>query len=153
MLSQFKTSHFHIFSKCSQYIIFQKWKNSFILASLSFSFESFGFRKLGILNRNCWWNLEQMWRNYKICEQGTPLPWTLLELYTKYPIPQRLVSLCLLNFKPRKRKEHASFCFKHNKIDNAFICHPLKPDARKLNAKNCGDTDKIKGIPITFIKT
>ena len=114
---------------------FSKLKEFFHLVSLSFSFESFGFRKLGILNRNCWWNLQQMWSDYKICEQGTPLPWTLVEFYAKYPIPQRLVSLCLLNLEPRRKEELSSFCFNHNKIDNAFLCHLLKPDVKKVECK------------------
>lgn len=130
---------------------FSKMKEFFCLVSWSFSFESLGFRKLGILNRNCWWNLQQMWRDYKICERGTPLLWTDLGHIPKYPIPQRLDSLCFLNFKPTKKKEHVSFCFSHNKINNAFQFSFPSQIQCKSNAKNCRDIDKMKGIPIFFI--
>lgn len=132
---------------------FSKMKEFFCLVSWNFSFESLGFRKLGILNRNCWRNLQQMWRDYKICEQGTPLLWTWVGSHTKYPIPQRLDSFCFLNFKPRKKKKHVNFCFSHNKINNAFQFSFPNQIQHKSNVKNCGDTDKMKGIPITFIKT
>lgn len=111
---------------------FSKMKEFFCLVSWSFSFESLGFRKLGILNRNCWWNLQQMWRDYKICEQGTPLLWTWVGSHTKYPIPPRLVLFCFLNFKPRKKKEHVSFCFSHNKINNAFSIQLSKLDTTQV---------------------
>lgn len=114
---------------------FSEMKEFFCLVSWSSSFESFGFRKLGILNRNCWWNLQQMWRGYKICEQGTPPLWTWVELHTKYPLPQRLDSFCFLNFKPGKKKEHVSFFFSYNKINNAFLVQLSKPDTKQAECK------------------
>lgn len=127
-------------------------KEFFCLVSWSFCFESFGFRKLGILNRNGWWNPQQMWRDYKICEQGTPLSWTL-SCRLHIPSPKDWFPFVFSILNPeRGRSMPVSALTTIKWIILSDVSFPSQIQ-RRLNAKNCGDTDKMKGIPITFIRT